>query len=151
MIRIKQIKIPIEEYNNDDIKKYIQKKIRCKKLEIDEIKIIKESIDARKKPNIYYVLEVDIKTPLEKAILKNNKNNQDIDLTPNDIYMYPKEGKKELKTRPMIIGSGPAGLFCAYILAEKGYKPIIIERGEKISDRVKSVEKFWKTGNLNPD
>ena len=65
MIRIRQVKIPIEEYNKENIKKYIQKKIKYSNLNIDEITIIKESIDARQKPNIFYILEVDIKTSIE--------------------------------------------------------------------------------------
>ena len=61
----------------------------------------------------------------------------------------PKCGNIHLNTRPVIIGSGPAGLFAAYLLAEDGYKPLIIERGEKIEDRVNTVDHFWSSGELN--
>ena len=64
-------------------------------------------------------------------------------------YILPKSGKEKLNNRPVIIGSGPAGLFSAYLLAECGYRPIVIERGEKIEERVKTVEKFWELGILN--
>jgi uncharacterized FAD-dependent dehydrogenase len=79
------------------------------------------------------------------GMLKKNKS-KDIFITPDETYHFPK--KKEIE-RPIIIGCGPAGLFCAYLLAEHGYKPVIYERGEKIEERVKSVEEFWKTGKLN--
>ena len=151
MIRIKGIKIPVEKNTKEELKNQISKKIKCRKEDIKEINIKKESIDARKKPNIFYVLEVDVNIENENRILKRNKNNKEIQKSPNEEYIYPKIGDKKLKYRPVIIGSGPAGLFCAYILSEKGYKPIIIERGEKVEDRIKTVEAFWKGEILNPN
>ena len=150
MIRIRQIKVPIEEYKERNLKEYISKKIKIDKHLIDTVEIKKLSIDARKKPNIFYTLEVDITSPKEKEILKNNKNN-DILPSPHEEYIYPKKGTKILNNPPIIVGSGPAGLFCTYILAEQGYKPILIERGEQIDKRVETVENFWKTGNLNKE
>ena len=149
MIRIRQIKIPIEDYKQKNIKKYICKKIKCTEEDINKIKIIKQSLDARKKTNIFYILEVDITCKNQQTILKKNINNNDVFKSPEEKYKYPIKGNKELKNRPIIIGSGPAGLFCAYLLAELGYQPIIIERGEKVEDRIKTVEEFWETGKLN--
>ena len=146
MIRVRQIKINIEKDNISNIKREV-----IKKLKVDEIKsinIVKKSIDARDKNNIYYVYELDIETPFEDKLLK--KNIKDIIKTPDEEYKIEKTGTKEYE-RPIIIGSGPAGLFCAYILAEQGYKPLIIERGERIEDRVKTVERFFKTNELNEE
>ncbi len=151
MIRIRQIKIPIEEYNENKLKEYIAKKIKCKEKDIQEIKINKKSIDARHKPNLFYVLEVDIDSMKEREILKSNKHNKDILIVKEEKYIYPKKGEKKLNKRPIIVGSGPAGLFCAYILAEKGYNPIIIERGETVDERIKTINTFWKTGKLNKE
>ena len=69
----------------------------------------------------------------------------------NEKYVFNITGTKELSKRPIIVGSGPAGLFAAYIRAENGYRPLVIERGEKIEDRINSVEEFWKTGLLNKE
>ena len=146
MIRIKQIKLPVKHEEND-LKNKIIKKLNIKKEDLLEIKINKKSIDARKDINIVY--EVDVKTNKEKQIL--NKNIENVSKTPNEEYTFKIEGKKTLKNRPVIVGSGPAGLFAAYILAKHGYKPIIIERGQKIEERIKTVEKFWKTNKLNPE
>ena len=147
MIRVKQIKIPIEIYNDNNLKKYIATKLKINQSEIHKIRIKKQSIDARKKPNIYYVLEADINVQNEQNIL--NKNNQDIIKAKEENYIYPKKADINFNDKIVIVGSGPAGLFCSYILASQGYKPIIIERGEKIEERVKTVEKFWETGELN--
>lgn len=149
MIRIRQIKIPIEKDNLNHLKKKASIILKCPESDIKKISISKKSLDARKKPNIFYIYEVDIDVKKEKHLLKKHQSNKDIFLTPEEKYVYPKIGNKKLKHRPIIVGSGPAGLFCAYLLAELGYRPIIIERGEKIEERVKSVENFWKTGVLN--
>ncbi len=147
MIRIRQIKLKVESTNKDLISK-IAKILRVNKESIKKIKIIKRSLDARKKENIIYVYEVDVSVNNEEKILKRIKSN-DVFKTPKEVYTFPSSGTNSLKTRPIIVGSGPAGLFCAYLLAEHGYKPLIIERGERIEERVKTIEKFWKSGTLN--
>lgn len=149
MIRIRQLKLSIEKDESSLVDK-VASILKISKKDIEELKIIKKSLDARKKDNLFYVYEVNIKTPLKEKILKNNKN-QDIFLSPEEKYIFPKSGKEILPERPIIVGSGPAGLFCAYILAENNYKPIIIERGEKVEDRIKTIEKFWQTGILNSE
>lgn len=146
MIRIRQIKLPIN-HTEDDLKIKICKKLNIKKEDIKKIIINKKSIDARKEINFIY--EVDIETNKESQIL--NKKIKDILKTPNEKYVFNITGEKTLKEKPIIIGAGPAGLFCAYFLAKKGYKPIIIERGEEIDKRVKTVEKFWNKNILNPN
>ena len=149
MIRIRQIKISVEKDNLHQLKKKASIILNCPETDIKTISISKKSLDARKKPNIFYIYEVDVDVKNEEHLLKKHQLNKDIFLTPEEKYIYPKIGNKKLKHRPIIVGSGPSGLFCAYLLAELGYKPIIIERGEKIEERVKSVEKFWETGILN--
>ena len=137
MIRVREVKVRVEE--KDKLSKKIANKLDTKVDNIKSFKILKESIDARKKPEIYYVYDVAV----ELYDYKNIKNKEEY-----------KEEKYELKVnkkidRPIIVGSGPAGLFAAYMLSTYGCNPIIIERGEKIEDRVKSVEEFWKSGKLN--
>ena len=144
MIRIRQIKMPITHTKQDLINK-ICKKLNIKKENIKKIIINKKSIDARKEIN--YIYEVDIETNQEKEILK--RKIKDTLKTPNENYKFTITGKKILKEKPVIIGAGPAGLFCAYFLAKNGYNPIIIERGEEVDKRVKTVEKFWKENILS--
>ena len=143
MIRVRQVKVSILEDNIDKLKENILKKLKVNE-KINDIKIVKKSIDARDKENIYYVYEVDV-----DIIDKNIKFNNDILKTPNEEYKYSKTGTKIMKERPIIVGSGPSGLFLGYMLSIEGFKPIIIERGEKVEDRVKTIEEFWKTNKLN--
>ncbi len=147
MIRIRQIKLNIN-HNEEDLKKKIINKLNIDKADIKSFKINKQSIDARK-GEINYVYEVDIETNNEQKILK--RNIKDVIETKDETYSFNITGKKQMKHRPIIIGSGPAGLFAGYMLAKHGYKPIIIERGEEIDKRVETVNKFWKEGTLNPN
>lgn len=82
----------------------------------------------------------------EKKYLKN----RDVFRTPDETFRFKPAGEQRLKNRPVVIGMGPAGLFAGLLLAEYGYKPIIIERGSAIEKRSKDVDHFWKTGELDP-
>lgn len=148
MIRVRQVKVLYSESNIENITKKVAKKLNVKEEDIKSIKINKESIDARKKPEIYYIYEVDCILINEELVLRKNKSNDILKIKEKE-YEIKVTGTKKLNKRPVIIGCGPSGLFAAYYLAKLGYKPIIIERGEKIEDRVKSVEQFWNKGILS--
>lgn len=148
MLKVRQIKIEVTKNNKDNLIKSISKKLKTDISNIENYTIEKLSIDARNKEEIYYVYEVNVNVKNELEILNRNKNN-DVTLTNHKKYEIKEKGNLKINNRPIIVGSGPAGLFAAYILAENGYKPLIIERGENIEKRVESVETFWKTGKLN--
>ena len=147
MIRLRQINLKIDA-KDDDILKVCSKKLKINKEEIKKYKIVKQSIDARNKEKIMYSYEIDVEVDNENVILKKNKS-KDILKAPEEKYEFKITGKEKMKNRPIIIGAGPAGLFSAYMLAKHGYKPLILERGERVENRVKTVEKFWKEGILN--
>lgn len=154
MIRIGQLKIKTG-HTKEELHKKVQKVLDVKKEEIADIRIRKQSLDARKKPELFYVYTIDIllKHPeKEKIILKKNRRHGQITEAKTVTYHFP-DGKVEnaKNHRPLIVGSGPAGLFCAFLLAKHGYKPILIERGAKVEERKKEVEAFWQTGVLNPE
>lgn len=140
MLRIKDIKIGILHDNNDYLEKKISKLLNTN---VKINKIVKKSIDARDKNNILYVYELEIKVDNEDKYLSYKNISKSID----DKYTFNNKGTNNI--RPIIIGSGPSGLFCAYLLAENGFRPIIYEQGEEIDKRVKSVEEFWETNKLN--
>ncbi len=150
MIRVRQVKINILEDKEELLISKVSKILKIKREDILDLKINKKAIDARDKNNIYYVYEVDALVSNEDAILQNNRN-KDILESPIERYKWPEKGEKKLQSRIVIVGSGPAGLFCAYILAEMGYKPLIIERGRKVEERTEIVEKFWNTGVLDTE
>ncbi|MDE7273782.1 MAG: FAD-dependent oxidoreductase, partial [Lachnospiraceae bacterium] len=121
--------------------------------DVSEIIIQKHSIDARKKPQLFhvYTLGVTLKNKgLEEKTVKRCRNNNVLRNTQNP-YRYPASGQKELTQRPVIIGMGPAGLFCGYMLAKHGYKPVLLERGFDVETRTKDVEAYWNGGSLNAE
>ena len=147
MIRIGQLKLNPDHSKKDLIQK-IAKTLRISETEIIDFQIKKQSLDARKKPELKYVYTVDVKVQNEGQVLKRQKNNQ-ITSVNESKYVFPAKGTKICKNRPIIIGCGPAGMFCAYFLAEHGYQPILFERGASVEERVKEIEEFWNTGILN--
>ncbi len=150
MIRINQIKLPIE-HTEKQLKQKVCKALHISDEQLIEISIVKRSVDARKKPELQYVYSVDVSVRSEASVLKKVDNNS-IMLTTRKKYHIPDANPayfSEDTLQPVIVGSGPAGLFCAYALIQKGICPIIVERGRKIEERMKDVEKFWKTGVLD--
>lgn len=148
MLRIRQIKVPIDKDNEKFLLTAISKILKVNIKDLSNLTIVKKSLDARKKDNVHYVYEIDIKVLSEDKILKKLKST-DIIKTPDERYIIELTGTEKLENRPIIVGSGPAGLFAAYILAENNYKPLIIERGAPVDERVKIIEKFWETGKLD--
>ena len=147
MILLRQIKIPVLDDNNSYLENRIIAILKIKRSELLSYKITKKSIDARDKSNIYYVYEVCCSCINEDKLLK--KKNNDITLYNEVKYKIPVCTNTSI--RPIVIGSGPAGLFCSYILASAGLKPIIFERGDKMDLRISSVEEFFKTNKLDPN
>lgn len=145
MIRVREVKVNFENSSMDKIKEKTAKKLNIDASDIDDIKIIKESLDARNKKDIKYVYEVEINTNKEKSLFKNKY----VYIPEDEDYKINITGKNIMKKRPIIVGSGPAGLFCAYMLSLYGYKPVIIERGKRVEERIKDVEDFWKNNKLN--
>lgn len=148
MIRIRQIKIPVEVDSTESLEKAICKILRINSNEIIRFNIVKKSLDARKKDSIHYVYEVDVLVTNDKSVLKHTTSKDVFFSNPSHYELTP-SGTKTLTERPIVVGSGPAGLFCAYILAEYNYRPIIIERGASVDERVKTIETFWQTGILD--
>lgn len=147
MIQITQLKLPIQ-HTEEELENKIRKSLKLPGNQKFTYKIIKKSLDARKKPELYSVYSCQINCEKEEQLVKRAKNSN-ITLAKPKSYQIPSFGQEELTFPPLIIGAGPAGLFAAYILAEAGYHPILIERGKAVEDRQKDVEQFWRTGILD--
>lgn len=149
MLRINQIKMGLS-HNNDDLRKKVLKILKISPDKLLDFQIIRKSIDARDKSSIKYIYTVDVSVKDEKSTLQKVDNKYVMSINQNP-YTYPVAGNERMRTRPVICGSGPSGLFAAYYLARAGYEPIILEQGEPVEERVRTVANFWKTGKLNPN
>lgn len=147
MLRIGQLKLE-PNHSEQDLLQKIVKTLHISEKDVKQYQIKKKSIDARKKTYLQFVYTIDVEVINETRVLKKQKGNQVV-LAKEKAYEFPMQGTQHMKERPIIIGSGPAGLFCAYLLAEHGYKPIVFERGASVEERTKDIETFWKTGVLN--
>lgn len=148
MIQISQLKLKIP-HSEEDLCKKIVKILRIRETELLSFRILKRSLDARRKPELFYVYTVEAEVKQEQNLIKRNRDKNVIQKKDKHSYQYITDGTQALKYRPVVVGSGPAGLFCAYSLALRGYCPILLERGEAVEDRMKDVENFWKGGRLN--
>lgn len=151
--RIHQIKLNIDD-EHSVFEKAIKKKLKRRDIKISDITIAKESIDARKKPDVKLVYSLDFscdeKLPLDEAKV------QDYDALMFERIAACREKAASLEERgmldrPVIAGFGPCGMFAGLVLAQAGMKPIVIERGQPVEDRMKVVQEFWDGGKLDPE
>ncbi len=148
MIRISQIRVPLE-HTRQDLERKAAAVLRIMPSEILSWKIVKKSIDARKKPEIWINYSLDVSVASQRKVLARCRSKQ-VQAVEEKVYRFPMSGKRKLHCRPVIVGTGPAGLFCGYLLAKHGYRPILLERGNCVERRLKDVEQFWQEGVLNP-
>ena len=164
MIRVSQLKIKSEmvhaaKAQGTDRLRGLLRARASKLLGISEDRlgqpeICRESIDARRKPDIFYIYTVEFEVSDEAAILRRIKSGRgksavQIVRAEPVRYRFPESGCKALRHPVVIVGTGPAGLFCGYFLAVYGYRPILLERGRRVEERQRDVEKFWGTGCLD--
>ncbi|MCM1101461.1 MAG: FAD-dependent oxidoreductase [Clostridium sp.] len=191
MIRMSQVKIKCEsalaakKRGGDGLKALLTEKaaayLKIPPEDILRMEICRESIDARKKPELYFVYTVELLLKEEKRLPgcaaagdkerntgskgrgtglqeRNTGSKGQRRSVPAGIqiesvlpvtYRFPESGTESLKHPPVIVGMGPAGLFCGYYLALHGYRPILLERGRKVEERQADVERFWQTGVLD--
>ena len=149
MLRIPQLKLHIH-HTDAELKQAVKKELRLSHDKFTYI-IRKRSIDARKKQELHYVYAIDVELSEKEERQLIAKSKGKLTVAPKEDYSFEPCGTMPLMSRPVIIGAGPAGLFCAYFLAKHGYAPIVVERGEPMEDRIQRVEEFWAGGPLNTE
>lgn len=145
MIRVQDIKLNLEEDRALLLVK-IAKKLKIKPADVLSYTIFKEAVDARKKEDIKLVYTLDVETTKDELLLERYPNLK----RPDPAYVCPPLGEEMMAHAPVVVGSGPCGLFAALILAQQGFKPIVLERGKCVEERVKDIEAFWKEGTFDP-
>lgn len=147
MLLINQIKLkPGFSYN--DLLNKVCAVLKVLPDDILGLEIERQSIDARKKPDIFYIISAVVRVSHEESVLKRLKNNDQVSRYEPVVYNFSDFGSMELTERPVVVGAGPCGLFAAYYLAINGYKPIVLERGFDVDSRTNDVKEFWETGKL---
>lgn len=148
MIRIRDISLPPQQ----DMAQLVYaaaRQLRIDHTQIKRLDIKKRSVDARKKNDVRLIYTVDVLVKGREDKILKMAHNPKASIAQEKLYIPPK-GKKLLDERPVIVGFGPAGMFCALVLAQAGYRPIVLERGQDAKTRQEIVRKFWETGELDP-
>ncbi|MEL7072035.1 MAG: NAD(P)/FAD-dependent oxidoreductase [Cyanobacteria bacterium J06581_3] len=150
MLRLKEVKLPLN-HTEADLKAAVLQKLKISEHELTSYSVFKRSYDARKKNAISLVYALDVETPKQKLLLKQFKKNNRVSSTPNMDYRYVAKAPEGLSTRPIVVGVGPCGMFSALLLAQMGFKPIVLERGKAVHERSQDTFGFWSKRKFNPE
>jgi len=156
MLRITEVKLPIENaqsliHQADEIKAALLKRLEILESDLIHFDIFKRGVDARKSHAILYVYSLDVEVKNEEKILANFRKDAHIKPAPDTSYQYVAMTSSPPESRPVIVGFGPAGIFAALILAQSGFKPIVLERGKEVRKRTQDTWGLWRKSTLNPE
>lgn len=150
MIRLSNIKLPLD-HDEQALTDAILNTLKIEAGELTRFNVFRRGYDARKKTNISLIYTLDVETSKNQALLEQFAENQQIKATPDLEYHFVAEATPQLEERPIVIGFGPCGLFIALLLAQMGYKPIVLERGQDVRQRTKDTFGFWREKKLNTE
>lgn len=147
MLRIQNLSLPLD-FSQEDLRRKAAKLLNVSPTSLREVKLLRQSVDARKKSDVRYICSVGITAQNEDSLLAHCGSPSVTAWEPVP-YAFPAVSRRST-LKPVVVGMGPAGLFAALFLARNGLPPIILERGRDVDKRTRDVELFWKTGSLSP-
>ena len=150
MIRLTEIKLPID-HPEDAIAKAAAAKLGIAASDLVSCTLFKRGNDARKKHAILLVYTLDVEVKNEEAVLKRFTKDQNVKPTPDMSYKFVAKAPADLAERPIVIGAGPCGLLAALVLAQMGFKPIILDRGKIVRERTKDTLAQWRKSQLTTE
>ena len=150
MLRITELKLPLD-HDQSLIKTAVIERLGITEQDFIAYTVFRLGHDARKRNAIELVYSLDVEVKNESAVLENHKNDPHISVTPDTTYQFVAHAPTQLKQRPIVIGTGPCGLFAGLILAQMGFCPIILERGKEVRERTKDTFGLWRKSEFNPE
>ena len=150
MIRLTEIKLPLD-HPPAAIKKAAAARLRIPADQLLSCNVFRRAHDARKKTSIALVYSLDVEVKDEAAVLKRFRKDTDVGPSPDMTYRPVARAPDNLPARPLVIGAGPCGLFAALVLAQMGFRPIILERGKVVRERTKDTWGLWRRSVLDPE
>ena len=150
MLRITELKLPLE-HSETALKTAIVQRLGISAEDLLSYTVFRQGHDARKRDFISLVYTLDVELKQEASVLARFKDDPQILITPDTTYRFVTQAPATLPSRPLIIGMGPCGLFAGLILAQMGFKPLILERGKEVRERTKDTFGLWRKGLFNPE
>ena len=150
MLRLTDIKLALD-HDEHALEAAILNKLNIDKRDLISFDLFKRGYDARNNRNILLIYTLDVEVKQQEKLLEEFANDPHVRITPDMRYKFVAQAPDTLKERPVVVGLGPCGLFAALILAQMGFKPIILERGKEVRERTKDTFGFWRKKPLNPE
>ncbi len=150
MLRLTEIKLPLN-HTEEALAAAVIAKLKIKPEQLKQLHLFKRGYDARKKSDIQLIYTLDIEVDGEAALLEKFAKDQHVRPSPDTSYKFVGKAPADLTERPVVIGLGPCGLFAALVLAQMGFKPIVLERGKEVRERTKDTFGFWRKKPLNTE
>ncbi len=150
MLRLTELKLPLD-HPPEALRAAILQRLAIKDDELLHFSIFKRSFDARKKHAMLLIYALDVEVKNEAALLKQFRNDRHLMPTPDTTYRFVGQASEPLNSRPIVVGFGPCGIFAALVLAQMGFKPIVLERGKAVRERTKDTWGLWRKHTLNPE
>ena len=150
MLRLTDIKLPLN-HDEESLEQAILSKLDITKPQLITTTIFKRGYDARNNQDIKLIYTLDIEVANEDELLTTFAKDTSVRVTPDMRYKFVTTAPANLTERPVVVGLGPCGLFSALILAQMGFKPIVLERGKAVRERTKDTFGFWRKQPLNPE
>ena len=150
MIRINELRLPLE-HPPKALPGAVAKRLCIQEAAIRKLTVFKRSHDARKKNALLFIYTVDLEIEDEAAVLTRFADDPKVNPSPDTSYHFVSRAQKTLTQRPVVVGFGPAGIFAALVLAQMGFRPIVLERGKAVRERTKDTWKLWRNNELNPE
>ncbi|MBE0366096.1 hypothetical protein PULV_b0836 [Pseudoalteromonas ulvae UL12] len=148
MIRLTEIKLPLD-HDDSALPLAIINKLDIEESALHNFTVFKRGYDARKKSNILLIYTLDIDVDNEAQLLEKFHKDPHVKIAPDTAYKFVATAPDNLTERPVVIGFGPCGLFAGLLLAQMGFKPIILERGKAVRERTKDTFGFWRKRTLD--
>lgn len=154
MIRITELRLPIE-HAPEELEAAILKRLGISSKDLVDFIVFKRSYDARKNIALAFIYTIDVSVKNEEAILTKFGHDQHVRPSPDTSYHFVTQANSQsdnpLSERPVVIGFGPCGIFAALVLAQMGFKPIVLERGKQVRERTQDTWGLWRKNVLNPE